>query len=160
MLLEYIFKIGSLAGLVSAGFLIFDRFFKHRPSISLHRQIVYNAPEIFLRVVNNDDSDLAIHKIECSSDRWAIAYHDDTRAIAIAVLNKALSNFVIPPRGTHLFSLIPVPGEGDDPLSEPLTFVMTWNLTGRSWLWRRTTKLKTHTDHISQLGRAEFVAER
>ncbi|MGO4739252.1 hypothetical protein AB4099_22070 [Bosea sp. 2KB_26] len=153
-MLEYVFKLGSLAGLVSAGFLIFDRFFAHRPTLSLHRVVEHYAPEVYLRIVNNHDSDLIIHSIECSPDRWTIAEDDETKAIATAVLRRKLTDHVIPPKGTHLLLIIRISDGTTPKASEALTFIVSWNLSGEAWRWSRKSKLKTHTDRIDQMIRS------
>lgn len=156
-IVEYFFKAGSFAGLISAGVLIFDRFFKHRPSIHLHRVLMHHAPDVMLKVINNDNSDLVIHRLECSSPNWAMAGDDETKTIIRAAINKSLSDFVIEPNGSHMFHLIRVKNTDSEIMSEAIKFTITWDLTGRPWFWRRETVLRAHTDQIRQLLRADPV---
>lgn len=153
-MLEYFFKFGSLAGLVSAAFLIFDRFIRSRPSISLHRTVAYDAPDVKVRVINNDDSDLVIYTITCSTDQWVLKADSSTLSTIKAAMGHKLVDHVIPPNGEYIFELMRVGEEAVGPACKRQVFTMVWDLTGRPCPWRRRTRLWTSDAAIQQLARS------
>ena len=141
---------GGLAGLLSGGFLIYDRLVRDRPIVALHRQTIGVNGYTYLRIINPIDDDLVIKSIECLPARIiSVAVNHKTRSIMEATFpDYSLGPLIVAPKAETQLPIIKLTKELP---TSGVRIAVKWRRTRHTWPWDRTSSLKTTGEFIKGL---------
>jgi hypothetical protein len=128
----WLVQLGSIAGLLTFGFTIFDRLLAGRPLVSI-RLSEYHR-EVFCR--NLSGHDVVITKISCIPDFVMVAANDSIRGVVAAATGNGFA-VVLKPEEDRGFPIIFRKGELVDRESTrcaPFVIVVSWRRTRSTWL--------------------------
>jgi len=121
-------QVGSVAGLASAIFLVWDRFMAGQPIVWPARKPKSAPPIRFLRCMNASKWDIIIRKIKVIPNVLSIACDDSAEAIYDAERNVGFEPFLLPAGATYDFPL-GVRDENDGSKVRPFVLIVSWRST-------------------------------
>jgi hypothetical protein len=129
---SWLIQIGSLTGLVTFCYTIWDRLLAGRPLVSI-RLSEYHR-EVFCR--NLSHHDVVVTKIECIPDFVMVAANDSIRGVVAAAAGNGFAA-VLKPEEDRGFPIIFRKGELVDRESTthaPFVIIVSWRRTRSTWL--------------------------
>jgi hypothetical protein len=159
-MLENIKLFGGIAGLVSATFLVWDRWTRGRPLawVTATKRFSGN-PEEYLRVINPGHSDLFIRAVRVYPRTarvfYGVAKDHSTRAIT-STLYKTDVNVLLRPGKDHSLPIIKLPTTSGSPPKAPwvVCFLIYWRKTSSTWLLQLPAVVMTTTRYIERISAA------
>jgi hypothetical protein len=149
-LIDIVFRVGSLGGLVSAAFLIYDRTIRWRP-------VCYLCPvpedfRVHLRIRNVASETVFIDAISITPQRLEIVLKSEVEAAAALIRPRDVvqdRSMVIGPSEEKSIPLtFQLQGLFD---SAPIKLKVYWRTTRWSWPLRRCVRIKTSPKDIQRL---------
>ena len=150
--------LGTLLGICTATFIVYDRLYRGRPIISVtaeRRTISENF--LFVRIKNVLDHDIIVENWFVSDPRLISIYMDDTLRAALVGSLGTIPAIIIPPLGVGKLPLVVRGGESD--FSQSVTIEADWDNTARPWPFRRYIKIKKTIGELRELERAHLPGE-
>ena len=118
-------QVGSVAGLASAIFLVWDRFMAGQPIVWPARKPLHAAPIRYLRCMNASKWDIIIRKIKVFPNVLYIARNNSPEAIYDAERNVGFEPFLLPAGATYDFPLS-IRGSDDGSQMRPFVLIISW----------------------------------
>lgn len=154
--LEPVKTIGALAGLVSAGFLIYDRALRNRP-LAFLIPVEWHA---HLTIKNVADETILLDRIKVAPPIISILMGNDTRSVVEAAAEKLYPSTsekadrifaVLAPQTERSFGLMfrEEFKSADD--GTVVTIACDWRNTRKPWPWRRHVDVRTTVGDLRQL---------
>jgi hypothetical protein len=178
-LAEAIKLFGGLAGLVSAAFLVADRWAQGRPLAWVTAKKYGASRYQYIRIQNPGPADLFIRKVRTYPPIYSIAKDHELDAIAKATVDVDV-HVLLAAGETHDLVLVPRDPETSDVPRDPETpdvprdpetsdvprnretlahhrrvsFYIHWRKTSSSWLWQIPVTVRSSTRDIEQIAAA------
>jgi hypothetical protein len=144
---EWFKLLGSIGGIASSGFLIYDRIWRLRP-------IVYLRPydfHVYLRIKNTADEALIIDRIAVSPRVLSIAMNDGENAALLSIVEAITAGeggsrafLVLGPQEERSFRLIGLPAFKDLKDNERVRIRCDWRSTRKPWPFTRSVTVTTN----------------
>jgi hypothetical protein len=151
--MEWLKLVGSIGGLASSGFLIYDRIWRLRP-------IVYLQPHDFkvhLRIKNTADEALIIGRITVSPKVLSIAMNDGENAALLSIVEAITAGegggrsfLVLGPQEERSFRLTALTAADAQKVDDRIRIRCDWRSTRKPWPFTRSVTVTTN--------RADFEA--
>jgi hypothetical protein len=146
-------EIGGVVGLMSAGIVWMDRYYKGRPVVSLTTQNASGQTLICIRITNTTPYDVAIIG---SNVRPAIYYLTEDRDPRSLIEGQAgkVPQFMLKPTESRLLILMPFIKNGVplEIVKKRVDFWIQWRRGNATWLWQPPLAVCTSTDAIRLYG--------
>jgi hypothetical protein len=161
--LEWVKLAGSLVGLATASFVVWDRVYRDRPIFALH---VKSPPtgraggrenDVFLRIKNVSDEDIVVDDVSIGPAHLTLSVDNEIRSLVSAMVSE-VHPIVVGPFGERLLILITTVVEGSPAELEPVSITATWRGTRRPWPWKRHVRIQTSVTEVRRL-RSATAAE-
>lgn len=160
-LAEAIKLFGGLAGLVSAAFLIWDRWARGRPLAWVTAKEYWASRYQYIRIQNPGPADLFIRKVRAYPPIYSFAKDHKAESIAAATIGVDV-HVLLAAGETHDLVLIPRDIETPDipvfvprdPDSRRVSFYIHWRKTSSSWLWQIPVTVRSSARDIEQIAAA------
>jgi hypothetical protein len=150
---EVLKTIGSFAGLLSAAFLIYDRFAKGRPVASLTISQENKRPSPRIRVSNPGSFDVAVLSTSVEPNVYLLAENEGAEGNLRASFGQ-IPNFMLKPGQEKELRIVPR-FENNLPLDlkpQDVTFRIYWRRGNSTWLRQMPVRVVVNTDLIRQYG--------
>jgi hypothetical protein len=146
--------LGTIGGLISPVFLLFDRFIRNRPVIAVQRSSFYGhlTNHFDLRIFNGADQAILITGID-TSEHWGIARDDSVEGIIGAVRRRSFS-VIIGSRDERTFPILISKGAIEDAMPLPLSLKVYWRDMRRPGWWTVPASYSTTSNFLHQLQQA------
>jgi hypothetical protein len=151
---DVIRTLGTIGGLVSPLFLLFDRFIRNRPIVAVQRASFYGHPtsHFDLRIFNGSDQAILITGIE-TSEHWGVAKDDSVEGI-IGVVRRHSFSVVVESRGERTFPILIASSALEDPVPLPVSLKVYWRDLRRPGWWTVPAPYSTTSNFLHQLRQA------
>jgi hypothetical protein len=151
---DVIRTLGTIGGLASPIFLLFDRFVRNRPVLAVQRGRFYDHPtsHFDLRIFNGADQAILITGIE-TSEHWSIAKDDSIDGIIGAVRRHSFS-LILESHENRTFPILIASSTFDDPASVPLSLKVYWRDLRRPGWWTVPAPYSTTSHFLHELRQA------
>jgi hypothetical protein len=150
MIPTWLVQLGSMAGLLTFGFTLFDRFLSGRPTISL-------APSEYgkrnVRCSNRSTAEILIRSIKTLPRHAQVAKDDSARGIIRAATKRSFQS-VCAPGAEKDFPLVFLDGQlmdADSDIGAPFMIVVSWRKTRSVWLPQMPAVMLTSAKTIRNL---------
>jgi hypothetical protein len=145
---EGIKTVGSLVGLLTGMFVVFDRFVRNQPIVDVRP--VHNAPQLELVITNVSNRSIVIRGIECQPDALAAAYGDNIDATVRAAAGLP-ARALMAPQEKKVFIVITRPTWDGLPTDMPVSIVVRWSFTGSTWLPQIPIRWRSSVEAVNEL---------
>ena len=152
-LFEIVKSVGAIVGLVTGGFVVFDRMFRHRPYLSFRPRGVTQS-SIDLLFHNAADEGLTIERVKVVPSVFSVAFGDDLRSTVEAAATPQYGDdrtaFV---RSNSVVALPLITFSEWDSASNNLKVVITvkWRSCSSRHLWNRPISITRTVGEIKRL---------
>jgi hypothetical protein len=158
-MIEAIKLIGSIVGLLTGIFTVYDRYVRGRPiaSLSFGRDGTKNYAR--LRVGSGGPHEVVIHKIACSPDVYRLSEDMETRNVIGVVMGREPFFTLKPGESRELFLVSRVvDGLALEVKPQRVTFAVSWRRGNSTWLPQIPVYVRTDTQTIRKFGleRSDF----
>jgi hypothetical protein len=146
-------EIGGIVGLISAGIVWMDRYYKGRPVVSLTTQNDSGQTLICIRITNTTPYDIAVVGSNVRPAIYYLTEDRDTQSLIEGQRGK-VPQFMLKPTDSKLLILMPYIKNGA-PLeigAKRVDFWIQWRRGNATWLWQPPLAVCTSTDAISLYG--------
>jgi hypothetical protein len=151
---DVIRTLGTIGGLVSPVFLLFDRFIRNRPILAVQRASFYGHPtsHFDLRIFNGADQAILITGID-SSEHWGIAKDDSVEGVIGAVRRRSFS-VIVGSREERTFPILISKDAIEDPTPQALSLKVYWKDLRRPGWWTVPASYSMTTNFLHQMRQA------
>jgi hypothetical protein len=141
-ILEGVKLIGSLLGIATASFIVYDRFIRSRLIVALHvkKPELRSENEVYLRIRNTVPEDIVVDAITIQPPFLTLAYDDDVQSMTNALIG-SFNRIVVGPHDERLL-LIVIRDRKDVSKSAPVAISVAWRATRRPGHGHGSTKYK------------------
>jgi hypothetical protein len=146
--------VGSLIGIATGIFVLFDRILRSRPLAFIVLKGNQHNPLHYVRVKNIGAIDLIVFDIGASPRSFEISKDHSVRGIAGAILNEP-SFAVLEPRGELDFPFFRNPKrEGENEYTGRIRFSVYWRKSSSTWLRQIPINVFTSTDDLERMAKS------
>jgi hypothetical protein len=134
-MLETIKTIGSFAGLVTTGFVIWDRCWRGRPKASLTGAVRTTGmpPEMYIRISNPGPTDMLIQSVRVRPAIYGVA-KDHSAKGRKAFFEGVDLNLLLRSGKEHDLPIEDLREDARKTVSQQVFFFISWRKTGSDWL--------------------------
>jgi hypothetical protein len=158
-LVEAIKLFGGIAGLLTAAFMVWDRFLRGRPLAEVTAEKRFSNPEEYIRIKNPGPGDVLIREVRVHQKAppiYEIAKDHSARAIISSLYGTDVS-VLLRPGEERLLPIIERPRDIDRPIdmsSRRVWFFIYWRKTSLTWLPQPPVFVMTSSDYIKRIAAA------
>jgi hypothetical protein len=149
-MLEVIKILGSIVGLLTGGFIVYDRFLRFRPVIWL-RPMTFRRIELHVR--NLADEDLLVEEIGVRPPSVTVAVGSEVGDTVRAAAGQPFS-IIIPAKADMGFPIVTRPEFDTLPDETRLSFKLRWSLASSRWIWQKPVVLRVSRGQFRRLNDA------
>ena len=146
-------EIGGIVGLISAGIVWMDRYYKGRPVVSLTTQNESGQTLVCIRITNTTPYDIAVIGSSVRPPIYYLTEDRETKSLIEGQRGK-VPQFMLKPMESRLLMLMPFIKDGV-PLEikkKRVDFWIQWRRGNATWLWQPPLPVCTSTDAIRLYG--------
>jgi hypothetical protein len=146
-------EIGGIVGLISAGIVWMDRYYKGRPVVSLTTQNESGQTLICIRITNTTPYDIAVIGSNVRPAIYCLTEDRETISLLQGQRGK-VPQFMLKPTESKLLILIPliINGVPLEIVKKRVDFWIQWRRGNATWLWQPPLAVCTSTDAIRLYG--------
>jgi hypothetical protein len=155
-MLETIKTIGAYAGLVTAAFVVWDRWARGRPLAWVTATKFGAAPYEYIRVKNPGPGAVFIWRVDVHPPIYGIAKDHSAQAIAGTLVDGDV-HVLLEPGQAHDLVIIDRRNQLEVPKDAPpqrVYMFIHWRKTSSSWLWQFPVPVVTSTHDIERMAAA------